>query len=217
VVEAAGGGIDEVRSATVSIDLNLSHLAQVENARLSGRLTLHLTGSSSANRLTGNEAANTIRGNAGVDILTGLAGADRFVLSDALHADQITDFTSTADKLQLSQAGLPIGNGNTTIDGGLVRNAPGGFSTAAELVIFSRNIASTSISTTNAAAAIGSATASYTVGATRLFAVDNGSRSHIYRFRAADANARVAPSELTLLADLFATPALALGDLQFAL
>jgi hypothetical protein len=84
-------------------------------------------------------------------------------------------------------------------------------------VIFSRNIASTSISTTNAAAAIGSATASYTVGATRLFAVDNGSRSHIYRFRAADANARVAPSELTLLADLFATPALALGDLQFAL
>ena len=217
IVEAAGGGIDEVRSATVSIDLNLSHLAQVENARLSGRLTLHLTGSSSANRLTGNEAANTIRGNAGVDILTGLAGADRFVLSDALHADQITDFTSTADKLQLSQAGLPIGNGNTTIDGGLLRNAPGGFSTAAELVIFTTNIASATINTTNAAAAIGSATAAYTVGATRLFAVDNGSRSHLYRFRAADANALVAPSELTLLADLSATPALSLSDIQFVL
>jgi Ca2+-binding RTX toxin-like protein len=217
VVEAAGGGIDEVRSATVSIDLNLSHLTQVENARLTGHLTLHLTGSSTANRLTGNEDPNTIRGNAGSDILTGLAGADRFVLSDALQADQITDFTSASDKLQLSKAGLPIGNGNTTIDGGLLRNAPGGFSTAAELVIFSSNIASPSITTTNAAAAIGSATAAYTVGATRLFAVDNGSRSHLYRFRAADANALVAPSELTLLADLSATPALALADLQFIL
>jgi Ca2+-binding RTX toxin-like protein len=217
VVEAAGGGIDEVRSATVSINLNLSHLAQVENARLTGHLTLHLTGSSTANRLTGNEDPNTIRGNAGSDTLTGLAGADRFVLSDALRADLITDFKSATDKLQLSKAGLPIGNGNTTIDGGLLRNAPGGFSTAAELVIFSSNITSTSITTTNAAAVIGSATAAYTVGATRLFAVDNGSRSHLYRFRAADANALVAPSELTLLADLSATPALALADLQFIL
>jgi Ca2+-binding RTX toxin-like protein len=217
VVETAGGGIDEVRSATVSIDLNLSHLAQVENARLTGTSALSLIGSSAANRLTGNDGVNTIRGNAGADILTGLAGADRFVLSDALSADQITDFTSAADKLQLSQAGLPIGNGNTTIDGGLLRNAPGGFSTAAELVIFTTNIASATITTTNAAAAIGSATAAYTVGATRLFAVDNGSRSHLYRFRAADANALVAPSELTLLADLSATPALSLSDIQFVL
>jgi Ca2+-binding RTX toxin-like protein len=217
IVEAAGGGIDEVRSATVSIDLNLSHLAQVENARLTGTSALSLIGSSAANRLTGNDGVNTIRGNAGADILTGLAGADRFVLSDALSADQITDFTSAADKLQLSQAGLPIGNGNTTIDGGLLRNAPGGFSTAAELVIFTTNIASATITTTNAAAAIGSATAAYTVGATRLFAVDNGSRSHLYRFRAADANALVAPSELTLLADLSATPALSLSDIQFVL
>ena len=217
IVEAAGGGIDEVRSATVSIDLNLSHLAQVENARLTGTSALSLIGSSAANRLTGNDGVNTIRGNAGADILTGLAGADRFVLSDALSADQITDFTSAADKLQLSQAGLPIGNGNTTIDGGLLRNAPGGFSTAAELVIFTSNIASATINTTNAAAAIGSATAAYTVGATRLFAVDNGSRSHLYRFRAADANALVAPSELTLLADLSATPALSLSDIQFVL
>jgi Ca2+-binding RTX toxin-like protein len=217
VVEAAGGGIDEVRSGTVSIDLNLSHLAQVENARLTGTSALRLIGSSAANRLTGNDGANTIRGNSGADLLTGLAGADRFVLSDALSADQITDFTSAADKLQLSQAGLPIGNGNTTIDGGLLRNAPGGFSTAAELVIFSSNIASPSITTTNAAAAIGSATAAYTVGATRLFAVDNGSRSHFYRFRAADANALVAPSELTLLADLSATPGLSLSDIQFVL
>jgi hypothetical protein len=46
--------------------------------------------------------------------------------------------------------------------------------------------------------------------------VDNGVRSHLYRFRAADANAIVAATELTLLADLRATPALALADLQFA-
>jgi Ca2+-binding RTX toxin-like protein len=217
VVEASGGGNDEVRSSTVSIDLSLSHLAQVENGRLIGTSALNLIGSSAANRLTGNNGTNIIRGNAGADILTGLTGADRFVLNDSLSADQITDFTSAADKLQLSQAGLPIGNGNTTIDGGLLRNAPGGFSNAAELVIFSTNIASATITTTHAAAAIGSASAAYVVGATRLFAVDNGSRSHLYRFRAADANALVAPSELTLLADLTGTPALALADLQFVL
>jgi hypothetical protein len=55
------------------------------------------------------------------------------------------------------------------------------------------------------------------MGSTRLFAVDNGVRCHLYRFRADDANPLVAASELTLLADLRATPALALTDVQFAL
>jgi Ca2+-binding RTX toxin-like protein/lysophospholipase L1-like esterase len=177
----------------------------------------HLRGGAGNDTLNGGEGNDTLVGGPGADILTGEGGIDRFVLSDAASADVITDFASGTDKLVISQAGLRIGNGNTRIDGALLRSAPGGFSTAAELVIFTTNIASATITTANAAATIGRATAAYAVGATRLFAVDNGVRSHLYRFRAADANAIVAATELTLLADLRATPALALADLQFAL
>jgi Ca2+-binding RTX toxin-like protein len=177
----------------------------------------HLRGGAGNDTLNGGEGNDTLVGGPGADILTGEGGIDRFVLSDAASADVITDFASGTDKLVISQAGLRIGNGNTRIDGALLRSAPGGFSTAAELVIFTTNIASATITTANAAATIGRATAAYAVGATRLFAVDNGVRSHLYRFRAADANAIVAATELTLLADLRATPALALADFQFAL
>ncbi len=50
------------------------------------------------------------------------------------------------------------------------------------------------------AAKIGSATSSYTTGATRLFVVDNGTESRIFRFRSSSANASVSSSELTLVA-----------------
>jgi lysophospholipase L1-like esterase len=176
-----------------------------------------LRGLAGDDHLRGGAGNDTLIGGAGADVLTGEGGIDRFVLNDGATADVITDFNSAIDKLVISQAGLRIGNGNTNVDGAQLRSSPGGFSTAAELVIFTTNIASATITTANAAASIGRAAAAYAVGATRLFAVDNGVRSHLYRFRAADANAIVAATELTLLADLRATPALALADLQFAL
>ena len=64
VVEAAGGGIDTVRSST---DHGLA--AQVENLVLTG----------SAVRATGNALANVLTGTAGTNVLDGGGGADRMI------------------------------------------------------------------------------------------------------------------------------------------
>jgi hypothetical protein len=95
-----------------------------------------------------------------------------------------------------------------------VRAAPGGFATAAELVIFSTDIAG-AITAASAAAAIGSATAAYANGNTQLFAVDNGTQTGIFLFRSAGADALVSAPELTLLA-LANGGASALSDYVFA-
>ncbi len=97
VVEASNGGRDEVRSA--SIDLDLNRYANVEVGRLTGRRALALFGSPRADVLIGNDAANVIRGGAGPDDLTSGKGADRFVytrLDDSrpgrTRRDTISDF-----------------------------------------------------------------------------------------------------------------------------
>jgi hypothetical protein len=96
-------------------------------------------------------------------------------------------------------AGLPVGDGDTTVEGAVVRTAPGGFSNAAELVIFTTNIVG-AIDATSAAAQIGSATAAYAVGADRLFAVDNGTQTGVFLFQSAGADALVSAAELTQIA-----------------
>jgi Ca2+-binding RTX toxin-like protein len=74
VVEAVGGGTDQVQSWAVGVDL--TKFANVENAALTGALALNLTGTAGANVLTGNAGANAIIGNGGGDIFTGLGGLD---------------------------------------------------------------------------------------------------------------------------------------------
>ena len=71
------------------------------------------------------------------------------------------------------------------------------------------------IASANAAAAIGSASSAYGIGQKALFMVDNGAASALYLFTAADANALVSSTELTLLATLSATPSTTTGDLIF--
>ena len=74
VIEAAGSGTDQVRSANLS--LNLGAYANVEDAVLTGAANLNLTGSALANLLFANAGNNSLVGGAGNDRLFGGAGND---------------------------------------------------------------------------------------------------------------------------------------------
>ena len=202
VSEAGGSGTDTV-AAYVSHTLG----ADLENLLLLGGAAINGTGNAAGNVITGNGAANALNGGAGADTLTGGAGSDTltggtgpdsFVFDSLVGADNITDWSSVDDGLRFSMAGVRVGDGDTLVEGGVVRAAPGGFGTGAELVIFSADIAG-AITASSAAAAIGSATAAYAVGDARLFAVDNGTQSGVFLFRSAGADAQVGAGELTLL------------------
>jgi Ca2+-binding RTX toxin-like protein len=78
LVEAAGGGIDTVRTAIDGYTLqdNFEYLVLLAGA-LSG------TGNSVANRIVGNDAANTLDGAAGADLMIGGLGDDIYIVDDA--------------------------------------------------------------------------------------------------------------------------------------
>lgn len=212
IVESPFGGTDSVTSSvTYTLPTN------VENLTLSGSSPIRGTGNSSNNVLTGNGAANTLTGLKGNDTLVGGAGndtliggsgsdtitagsgTDTIVCDSLVGTDTITDFSHADDTFRISMKAIKIGNGNTTVDSPATRNAPSHFSRSAELVVFTSNI-SGSITTAKAAAKIGSAATAYAKGNTRLFVVDNGSTTAIYRFLSSAANAAVSASELTLIA-----------------
>ena len=80
-----------------------------------------LTGDAGANRINGGTGADTINGGGGADTLIGGAGNDTFVFSAASGQDTVTDFTSGADKLDLSAYGFAdfaAVQAATTNDGG---------------------------------------------------------------------------------------------------
>lgn len=217
VSETGGSGKD-----TVAAYINYTLAAGFENLLLLGG-AVSGTGNAANNVLTGNAldnvlngaaGADTLAGGAGSDTLTGGSGADTFRFDSLVGTDTITDWSSVDDRFLFSMAGVRVGDGDTAVENAVVRAAPGGFSTAAELVIFSTDIAG-AITTASAAAAIGSATAAYASGNTRLFAVDNGTQTGIFLFRSAGADALVSAPELTLLA-LANGGASALSDYIFA-
>lgn len=230
VVTDSGTGAGDRDTVVSSITWTLGNT--LENLTLSGSGANRATGNSLGNLLTGNEAANllsggagndTLVGGAGNDILYGGAGIDRIttgtgidvvVLDNRSHSDTVLDFVSGTDDLRLRMGTLAIGDGDLLVEGAVTRSAAGGFSSSAELVIFSTNVAS--LSTSTAAAAIGSASGTYAVGRTALFVVDTGASSGVYLFTAADANSSVSASELTLLATLSGTPSTVVGDYVFS-
>jgi len=172
-----------------------------------------LSGGGSGDTITGGAGNDTIAGGADADRLTGGSGSDRFVFNSKVGADVLIDFVSGTDRLAFSQSALRVGDGDLLLEGSLLRAAPGGFATSAELVVFTTNVAS--LTTAAAAAAIGSATGAYAVGQTALFAVDTGVSTGVYLFTSSGADAAVSAAELTLLGSLGGTASTVLADYQF--
>jgi len=195
-IEQVAGGLDTVKS---SISWTLE--TEVENLTMTGVGSINATGNTKNNVLVGNAAANTLNGGAGADTMTGGAGADIFDFSSTLGSDTITDFVHAGDKVRLSQSAIRVGNGDTVVEGAVSVAGPNGFSNAAELVIFTHDIAG-DISATSAAAAIGKANSNYAVGDSRLFVVDNGHDTAVYLFKSIDDSATVTANELTLVTTL---------------
>ena len=222
IVENLNEGTDSVQS---SVTYTLA--ANVENLTLTGTTAINGTGNELANSLVGNSAANSLIGGLGNDVLNGAAGADTLTGGDGSDsfvfatvvggADKILDFLSGVDKVQLWDGanGLKIGNSNGVIDNAVLSNSHGGFSTGAELVIFTPNI-SGAITTSTAATDIGSASTAFAMGDTRVFAVDNGVDSALYLFKSAGADALVSSTELTLIGTLQGSAQTALADYTFA-
>ena len=213
------GGIDtaDYSAAGSAVTVALARTdVQATGGSGSDKLTAmeNLTGSRYNDTLTGSTGNNTLQGGAGSDRLTGNGGSDRFVLSSKLGSDTITDFGSGNDKLVIDQSDLRVGDGDTTVDGVVVKSGSGGFANTAELVIVTGNIAG-SITESSAATRIGSATGAYASGQTALFMVDNGSSSELYLFTSSGANATVSAAELTLLATLSGTASTVAADYLF--
>jgi len=213
------GGIDTLSYAYASagVTVNLG-IATQQITGGSGTDTVlrfeNLTGSNFADNFTGNSAANTLIGGIGADILTGGGGADLFTFTSKVGVDTLTDFISGIDKLRFSQAGVRVGDGDTTVEQAATIAGPGGFANNAELVIVTGNIAG-AINSASAAAAIGSATSAYVAGNTALFTVDNGVDTGLFLFTSSGADALVSAAELIQIVSLTGVPATAQGDYQF--
>jgi Ca2+-binding RTX toxin-like protein len=184
-------------------------LSSFENL-IGSRFNDSLIGGTGANRIEGGEGNDTLTGASGNDTLLGGAGADRFVLSGT-SAHRMLDYSVADDTVALT---LTTGDGDLLVEGATTRTAPGGFSTAAELVIFSSPIIG-AIDTASAAAAIGSANSAYATFDFRLFVVNNGYDTAVYRFTSFDSDAQVESNELTLLATLQGTTGVTAADFVF--
>jgi len=106
IIEATGGGRDEVRSG-ISRTLG----ADLEDLRLTGTAAVNGTGNIAANLLHGNANANVLRGlggndrlsgNGGADTLWGGAGSDEFLFNAG--RDVIADFQNDVDTLLIENA-----------------------------------------------------------------------------------------------------------------
>ncbi|WP_158206785.1 RTX toxin [Pseudoduganella flava] len=209
-VDAAGdkvlddSGVDTVITTLASYTLTTG----IENLSYDGKAAFTGTGNALANVIAGNagndvlsgmDGDDVLAGGAGNDRLTGGNGADTFVLGQGL--DTVTDFKTGVDKLAIA---LKIGDRDTVIEDAETKAAPGGFSADAELVVFTQNV--TSLTTANAAKAIGSAAGDYVQGETALFALHSGTTTALYLFTSSGVDAVVSAGELTQIATVTGVP-----------
>lgn len=189
IVEDPGAGTDTVKSA-----VTWTLQSTLENLILTGSAAINGSGNSANNAITGNGANNILKGYAGADSYTGGGGADQFSIDTSTTVDAVNDFTVGTDKFRMSMSAWQIGDRDLLVEGATNRTGPGGFSKSAEYVVISKNL--TSLTTANAATAIGSATSAYATGNRRIFMVDNGTTSQLYLFISSGADAKVSAAEL---------------------
>lgn len=146
--------------------------------------------------LEGEAGDDVLIGGIGDDVMDGHAGANIYVFDSQIGMDTVHGL-SGVDKFHISQAGLPVGNGDAVIDGAVEIDGPGGFSTDAELVLVTTLIDG-AISLEAAAEVIGSADSRYAVGDTAIFVVSNGVTGICY-FQSADDNAEISVDELSFI------------------
>jgi Ca2+-binding RTX toxin-like protein len=162
---------------------------------------------------SGNDSDRFI-GGAGNDIIALSGGNNVVVLNALIGSDHVRVFGAHINKVELDMNSLPVGDGDSAVEGATTRNAPGGFDPTAELVIFSSHIHG-ALTAENAAAQIGSAASAYAEGQTALFVVENDLASAVYYFKSAGADSLVSASELTLLATLLSPETTFVSDYAF--
>ncbi|WP_085318111.1 calcium-binding protein [Derxia lacustris] len=133
---------------------------------------------------------------------------------------EIRDFVGGIDRIEVK--GALVGDGDSLLEGATVKTEAGGsFAQAAELVVLRADLASdfasagdwhSAISAAEVGAVIGSADSAFAVGDARLFVVDDGRSSALFRFVSTDADAAVEADELTLLGVVTGSASLAVTD-----
>ncbi len=94
IIEAAKGGIDLIQSS-ITLDLSLGALIEIENLTLTGGDAINGKGNAYANILTGNGNGNLLDGGAAADRLIGGGGNDVYVVDNA--ADIVTETSGNGD------------------------------------------------------------------------------------------------------------------------
>jgi Ca2+-binding RTX toxin-like protein len=166
------------------------------------------------------------------------AGVDKFRLNAPTVANQaidafaglryfntgtlIADFNPASDLIEFTAA--MVGDGNTTLTTAVKDTVGGTFSGTSEMTIFRTNVAElfgsqynmNAFDAADVTAVIGNASAAFTLGAERLFVVDDGTASAIFQFVSSDADALVEINELFLVAVVANNSALVAGDFVLA-
>ncbi len=106
IIEAAKGGTDLIQSS-ITVDLSLAALAEIENLTLTGSGAIDGKGNGYANILTGNGNDNLLDGGAAADRMTGGGGNDIYVVDNA--ADIIVETSGNGDDTVRSSVAWILG------------------------------------------------------------------------------------------------------------
>lgn len=137
------------------------------------------------------------------------------------YAHRIMDFGQGTDKIELARA--LVGDGDLAIEGGVVKTTAGGtFSSAAEMVVVTANAPNSfyvnswstysSINVSGVIDTLGTADKAFEIGAERLFVVDDGYSSAVFKFTSMDAGSTITANELELVVTVVGQQNLALND-----